>query len=310
MQGRLEAALAVRFQGAVRVAGTSRTDAGVHARGQLIHFDVPLRAPTPSTHDPAPAHPASESVPLAELAAAPFAGRGGLGGASSGFLSRRVEEHEWAVNALLPPAIRMRALERAPVSQCGRHVWSCMHNSVSKRYCYRWAIGPQPDPLDSRCRAHVRTSARAPFDLERVRRAAALFEGTHDWRSFTNLAYSGGSEAARAGKAITLARDHTRTLHSVAVVEEGSALGCLNVRLEFELDGALYKMVRNIVGTLTAVGYGKVDPEQIPELIARQDRSRLPGPAPAHGLTLESVAFTDEPTAKPGAEEEGDGDSG
>ena len=57
------------------------------------------------------------------------------------------------------------------------------------------------------------------------------------------------------------------------------------------MQSALYKMVRNMMGLLLATGAHRVDPAVLPELIAARDRDLLPPPAPAHGLTLESVYY-------------------
>ncbi|KAJ1628663.1 pseudouridine synthase [Pavlovales sp. CCMP2436] len=226
VQGRIEAVLKVRFQAYIRVAGTSRTDAGVHAKGQLIHFDVPITAGKSPSNIPA-------------------------------------SKHEWALNALLPHSIRVRDLELAPTALSKKNgdvlYWSCMHNVEGKLYSYRWQV-----------------------------------------TSFTNLASSGASPAARARAAEIAAKDHRRTVRSLEVVEEDD-FG--RVRLDFQLDGALYKMVRNIVGTLSEVGYGKISPSEIPALLKRLDRSRMPSPAPALGLTLERVLYSEEPTAKPAGDD-------
>lgn len=45
VQGELEAALAGLYQAPVRTRGASRTDAGVHALGQIVGFEAPLRIP-------------------------------------------------------------------------------------------------------------------------------------------------------------------------------------------------------------------------------------------------------------------------
>lgn len=59
-------------------------------------------------------------------------------------------------------------------------------------------------------------------------------------------------------------------------------------------DGFLYHMVRIIVGTLMEVGKGRTLPGEIPEIIASHDRKRARMIAPAHGLSLVHVNYTDE----------------
>jgi tRNA pseudouridine38-40 synthase len=56
-------------------------------------------------------------------------------------------------------------------------------------------------------------------------------------------------------------------------------------------DHFLYKMARNLAGTLTYVGCGKLRAEQIPAILAGQDRKRAGATAPAHGLILKRVFY-------------------
>jgi len=50
-------------------------------------------------------------------------------------------------------------------------------------------------------------------------------------------------------------------------------------------------MVRNLAGTLIEVGQGRRLPGDMADLLATRDRSRAGPTAPAHGLTLVSVAY-------------------
>jgi tRNA pseudouridine38-40 synthase len=50
-------------------------------------------------------------------------------------------------------------------------------------------------------------------------------------------------------------------------------------------------MVRNMVGTLVAVGMGQRDPETLPELLLAADRRLAPATAPPHGLFLVHVQY-------------------
>ena len=56
-------------------------------------------------------------------------------------------------------------------------------------------------------------------------------------------------------------------------------------------NGFLYRMVRNIIGTLVEVGRGKIAPEAMPDIIRAKDRSRAGPTAPAHGLCLLRVRY-------------------
>ncbi len=61
--------------------------------------------------------------------------------------------------------------------------------------------------------------------------------------------------------------------------------------LEFEANGFLQYMVRNIVGTLVDVGLGKTTPEKFREILKTKDRNQAGKTAPAHGLYLMKVIY-------------------
>ncbi len=53
----------------------------------------------------------------------------------------------------------------------------------------------------------------------------------------------------------------------------------------------LKRMVRNLVGTLLAVGRGDWQPDDVRSALVAQDRSRSGPPVPPHGLVLERVDY-------------------
>jgi len=63
------------------------------------------------------------------------------------------------------------------------------------------------------------------------------------------------------------------------------------LRLEFEADGFLYKMVRNIVGMLIEVATGNCQLEDIPKVFSAKNRKMAPAAAPAQGLFLMEVKY-------------------
>ena len=63
------------------------------------------------------------------------------------------------------------------------------------------------------------------------------------------------------------------------------------VEISARANAFLHQMVRTLVGTLVAVGDGRLDASTVHEILVACDRSRTPPMAPAHGLTLERVVY-------------------
>jgi tRNA pseudouridine38-40 synthase len=64
-------------------------------------------------------------------------------------------------------------------------------------------------------------------------------------------------------------------------------------RFVIDADRFLHGMVRAIVGTLVAIGYGRIPAKRLPEIIEAHDRRAAGASAPAHGLTLVEVVYPD-----------------
>ena len=60
---------------------------------------------------------------------------------------------------------------------------------------------------------------------------------------------------------------------------------------EIEANAFLYRMVRNIVGTLMQVGWGQVSLQEFEAMVRARDRSLVKQVAPAHGLCLMRVDY-------------------
>lgn len=76
--------------------------------------------------------------------------------------------------------------------------------------------------------------------------------------------------------------------HPVGIVYEKDTL-----TLSWIGDGFLYHMVRILTGTLLDVGIGKIKAEEIPEILKAKDRKKSGFPAPAKGLFLGRVFYTE-----------------
>ena len=170
-----------------------------------------------------------------------------------------------SLNGLLPPDIRILAIEEAP------NDFHARFSAASKTYHYRLHLDPIPDPFKRRYAYYV----PHPVDIALLKSSAAHFIGTHDFTSFANEPGRGSA-----------AHDAVRTLFRLDVIEETGG-----VRLEFQGDGFLYKMVRNIVGTLLDVCAAKIAPDQIPAILAAKDRRLAGRSAPPQGLYLVKVTY-------------------
>lgn len=170
-----------------------------------------------------------------------------------------------SANALLPPDIRILDAEAVAADFHARY------SAIGKIYHYHLHPGRECDPMTRL----YSTPYFGPFDIDALKEASLAFLGTNDFVPFANAAHKG-----------TAARDSIRTLRRLDIFEEKGKL-----RLEFEGDGFLYKMVRNIVGTLIETAKGQRLPSSIPAIFACRDRKQAGPTAPPTGLFLMRVLY-------------------
>ncbi|MGN1451646.1 MAG: tRNA pseudouridine(38-40) synthase TruA [Eubacteriales bacterium] len=176
------------------------------------------------------------------------------------------ERFPMAIHAFLPDDISVR---KAAVVPNGFHArFSC----IKKEYVYRLYHSFLPIPFE-RSRAAFRPY---PLDIRKMREAAKLIEGTHDFSAF-----------CASGSAV---RSPVRTVHYCTV--SGSAEAA---EIRICADGFLYNMVRIIAGTLVSVSEGKLSADDVSGLLLSGDRTCAGITLPACGLRLERVWYGDEP---------------
>jgi tRNA pseudouridine38-40 synthase len=220
IQGEIVSVLRRLTQENVQLLGAGRTDAGVHALGQVGSFR------TQST-----------------LSAAEF---------------------QRALNALLPPAIRIVSAEEKGPDFSAR--WS----AKGKVYRYRIYRGKVVPPMLWRYVLHY----PFPLDEEAMKNAAARFIGMHDFSSFAASTGSEDDDKERNMEREIFSAELTRT-------EDGEEMW-------FTVHGRsfLRYMVRKMVGTLLEVGWGKLTPGDIDKLYALKDRSKSGPTVPPQGLFM------------------------
>ena len=169
-----------------------------------------------------------------------------------------------AANTYLPDDICVTDAAEAPEG------FNAILSCVKKEYTYRIFNSRLRDPF-LRHRAYFYPS---PLREDRMRRAAEMFVGTHDFAAVRSV----GTET----------KTTVRTVHWFTAERRGEELF-----LRVCADGFLYNMVRAMVGTLLYVSEGKLEPEDIPVLLERGDRG-LAGPTvPPEGLYMSGVWYDD-----------------
>ncbi len=218
IQGLLEEKLEVLLKHPVRVIGSGRTDAGVHARSQTAHF--------------------SSEAPLDPLSL------------------------QYSLNGLLPKEIRLTELKKTDDD------FHAQYSAVAKTYRYYVCTKDVPSPFSMAYRLHLRT----PLNISAIKEAMKRFVGTHDFSSFANVGSS--------------VRTMIKTIYRFDLTEDEEGF-----YLSISGNGFLYKMVRNIVGTLITIGQHKLSFNDLDEIFAKKDRTAAPATAAAKGLFLWKVYY-------------------
>ena len=167
-----------------------------------------------------------------------------------------------AVNSRLPADIAVTDAVEAPED------FNAIGSCLKKEYIYKILNRNIRDPfLENRVCFYPQH-----LDLERMQAAARAFEGRHDFRAVRSL----GTET----------KTTVRTVHWCRAEKDGDL-----ITVSICADGFLYNMCRAMVGTMVYASYGKLEPEDIPALLAAGDR-RLTGPTmPPQGLYLNRIWY-------------------
>jgi len=223
IQGLLEDALRPIEGSDVTVHGAGRTDAGVHALGQVCSFVL------------------------------------------TASIEPRVLVR--ALNPVLPPDVRVAHAEVMPGDFHARF------SSTGKVYEYRIVTGLFASPFLRRYVWYV----KGRLDIAMMQEASSRFVGTHDFAAFQ------GHGAVR--------RTTIRTVRRLDWSGDGGPESPLVMRIEG--NGFLRHMVRNIAGTLVDIGLRRRSPSDIESIMASRSRPAAGPTAPASGLFLRQVLYSD-----------------
>ena len=286
IQGELQTVLSQRFQRNITVVGAGRTDSGVHARRQAIHFDLyPHEIKTIHTNS-------SKEVSFSSL--------------------------EHSLNRMLRRDVRIWNIGIAPIEIIAtddattsttlvkrkKKKWHVIFHSKSKLYSYRLCTGRAMNPNHRHTRVHFHDVPLSSLqEQEQMQHILNTFVGTHEFAAFA------GQIEVNERKTGTK-KNTIRTVYKIDLIDEGNQ----NYRIDIYLRGALYKMIRNIVGTALDIYRGKVSIETLQQMLQihhhddddddddDQMKMKTPQtrtsnkskPVPPEGLTMENVFFEDD----------------
>lgn len=218
IQEAIETALSQMANHTVVVQCAGRTDAGVHASKQIVHFDT-------STH-------------------------------------RELFQWIYGTNSYLAKDIRVLYASKVDEN------FNARFSALEREYHY--VIYHQA--VESVFLKDRAMFSRLPLSIEKIEKASFALLGEHDFSAF------------RASQC--QAKSPVRTMHSIQLKCRGDY-----IVLTFRANAFLHHMIRNIVGSLLMVGYGKQSIDWIKEVLMSKDRRSAGAMAPACGLYLSDIIY-------------------
>ena len=220
VQDELEDGLERFFRTKIRVNLASRTDSGVHARGQVAAFDI-----------------ATEKYDCDTIVQ--------------------------GLNYYLPEDLKV--LKARKMSE----TFNPRHDAKLRIYSYRIKVSTIPPVIERGHTAYL----KPPLEIEKMRAAASLFPGEHDFALFAGPATLPGATTIRRVQSCTVEFNDGK------------------LRFEISANAFLHQQVRRMVGAIVEVGKGKLSLVKLSELIDNQAEKPWSTMVPSHGLVLEKIIY-------------------
>ncbi len=167
-----------------------------------------------------------------------------------------------SMNGLMPQDIVIKKVSKV------RNQFHAQYDVQKKTYIYQIHNAIYPSALTKNMSWWI----PQPLNVDRMKDAAKLLEGSHDFKAFQNT----GTEV----------KSTERTIFKSSFKKKGPLL-----TYEISGNGFLRQMVRNIVGSLVAVGKNRITVDEFHGHLKSKDRSQGAPPAPPHGLFLQEVKY-------------------
>ncbi len=166
-----------------------------------------------------------------------------------------------SINSLLPMDIQVLKIEEVEDS---------FHPTIdAKKKTYLYQVFHSDVLLPHK--RHYFWHYNYPLDMAKMLNAKEHFIGKRDFSAFSSASIEDGM----------------RTIHSIEIIKRED-----EILLEITGNRFLYKMVRNIVGTLIYIGSGKLSVSNLPIIFEKQKRELAGICAPAKGLFLKEIFYS------------------
>lgn len=166
------------------------------------------------------------------------------------------------LNEHLPSDIAVTSIKEMPDR------FHCRYNAVSKTYVYTIHTGIVPDVFQRK----YKYSYKPALDIERMKEAANLLVGEHDFKAFC------GNKKMK--------KSTVRVIYEIDISKVGD-----DIIIKYKGNGFLQNMIRIMTGTLIEVGDKRRAPDEITNILKSKDRSKAGYTVSACGLVLERVDY-------------------
>lgn len=269
IEGELNRALCALTGEEIVVTGASRTDAGVHALGNVAVFDTTSRIPAEKfSYALNQRLPEDIVIQSSKQVADDFHPRH--------CDCRKTYEYD-ILNRTFPlPAYRNTAY----------FLYGTLNIEAMRKACQAF-LGEHDFASFCAAGAQVQTTVRTIYSLEVECRP--LTEAGTPVPPASGEAVN--AAVGKSGEQVQQAQPASgeAAIRAAGGTNAGSADQLLTIRVKG--NGFLYNMVRIIAGTLVEVGRGHIKPEEVAGIIAAKDRAKAGPTAPARGLRLVEIEY-------------------
>ena len=283
VQGELERVLSILCKQEIKLQGTSRTDAGVHALNQRAGFCGEFGIPV-------------DRIPVA--ANKMLAGDGPFAVGDVRILRAQEVPLDFNPRFDAKGKTYIYKMRNAPQPDIFQRNYSYqIHKPLdlqAMKHATGFLIGEHDFRSFMAAGGNVPESTiRTIYSIQWEQRPLAA--GTGYNKLFNRIIVS-GEDVEKSIASTTESRPDAEKSIASMDASYSSATDFDGSAIEFAItgNGFLYNMVRIIVGTLVDIGLGKIDPEDMKTIIQSRDRQKAGHTAPPGGLYLAKVYFDEE----------------